>query len=72
VPPHDPCDGKLCRQKIYMENSILIIGGGISGIQSSLDLANAGYHVYLVEKAPSIGGLMAMLDKTYPTMDCSI
>ena len=55
-----------------MENSILVIGGGIAGIQASLDLANAGYHVYLVEKAPSIGGLMAMLDKTYPTMDCSI
>lgn len=55
-----------------MENSILVIGGGIAGIQASLDLANAGYHVYLVEKAPSIGGIMAALDKTYPTMDCSI
>jgi heterodisulfide reductase subunit A len=50
----------------------LVIGGGIAGIQASLDLADAGYEVYLVEKEPSIGGLMARLDKTYPTMDCSI
>lgn len=50
----------------------LVIGGGIAGIQSALDLADAGHQVYLVEKEPSIGGLMAALDKTYPTMDCSI
>ena len=50
----------------------LIIGGGIAGIQASLDLADAGYKVYLVEKEPSIGGVMARLDKTFPTMDCSI
>jgi len=50
----------------------LVIGGGIAGIQASLDLADAGYTVYLVEKSPSIGGMMARLDKTYPTMDCSI
>jgi len=50
----------------------LVIGGGIAGIQASLDLADAGYKVYLVEKEPSIGGIMAKLDKTYPTMDCSI
>lgn len=51
---------------------VLIIGGGIAGIQASLDLANSGYHVTLVEKSPSIGGIMAKLDKTFPTMDCSI
>jgi len=51
---------------------VLVIGGGVSGIQSALDLADAGYQVHLVEKEPSIGGLMAALDKTYPTMDCSI
>jgi heterodisulfide reductase subunit A len=50
----------------------LVIGGGIAGIQTALDLADAGHQVYLVEKAPSIGGKMAQLDKTFPTMDCSI
>jgi heterodisulfide reductase subunit A len=50
----------------------LIVGGGVAGIQASLDLADAGYKVYLVEKEPSIGGIMAQIDKTYPTMDCSI
>jgi heterodisulfide reductase subunit A len=50
----------------------LVIGGGVAGIQSALDLADAGHEVYLVEKEPSIGGIMAALDKTYPTMDCSI
>ena len=49
----------------------LVVGGGIAGIQSSLDLANAGYQVYLVEQSPSIGGRMAQLDKTFPTLDCS-
>ncbi len=52
--------------------SVLVIGGGVSGIQSALDLADAGYDVTLVEKEASIGGIMATLDKTYPTMDCSI
>ncbi len=50
----------------------LVIGGGVAGIQAALDLADNGYHVYLVEKKASIGGIMAQLDKTYPTMDCSI
>ena len=51
---------------------VMVVGGGISGIQASLDLANAGFKVYLVEKAPSIGGHMAQLDKTFPTNDCSM
>ncbi|UCG70072.1 MAG: CoB--CoM heterodisulfide reductase iron-sulfur subunit A family protein, partial [Thermoplasmata archaeon] len=51
---------------------VLVLGGGIAGIQSSLDLANKGIKVYLVEKEPSIGGIMALLDKTFPTNDCSI
>lgn len=51
---------------------VMIVGGGISGIQASLDLATAGFKVYLVEKAPSIGGHMAQLDKTFPTNDCSM
>ncbi len=50
----------------------LVIGGGVAGIQAALDLADTGYHVYLVEREPSIGGRMAQLDKTFPTMDCSI
>ena len=50
----------------------LVIGGGVAGIQASLDLADTGYQVYLVEKEPSIGGMMARIDKTFPTMDCSI
>jgi len=51
---------------------VMIVGGGVSGIQASLDLATAGFKVYLVEKAPSIGGHMAQLDKTFPTNDCSM
>ena len=50
---------------------VMVVGGGISGIEAALDIANAGFKVYLVEKAPSIGGHMAQLDKTYPTNDCS-
>jgi heterodisulfide reductase subunit A len=50
----------------------LVIGGGISGIQAALDLANARVPVTLVEQSPSLGGRMAQLDKTFPTMDCSI
>ncbi len=51
---------------------VMVVGGGVSGIQASLDLAAAGFKVYLVEKAPSIGGHMAQLDKTFPTNDCSM
>jgi len=52
--------------------SALVVGGGIAGIQAALDLANARIPVTLVEKSPSLGGRMAQLDKTFPTMDCSI
>ncbi len=51
---------------------VLIVGGGISGIQAALDLSSSGFKVYLVEKSPSIGGHMAQLDKTFPTNDCSM
>ena len=51
---------------------VLVVGGGVSGIQASLDLATAGFKVYLIEKGPSIGGHMAQLDKTFPTNDCSM
>lgn len=52
--------------------SVLVVGGGVAGMQASLDLADRGFQVYLVEKTPSIGGRMSQLDKTFPTMDCSI
>nr|MDO8044199.1 FAD-dependent oxidoreductase [Candidatus Baldrarchaeota archaeon] len=51
---------------------ILVVGGGVAGITASLELAEKGFKVYLVEKEPSIGGRMAQLDKTFPTLDCSI
>ena len=51
---------------------VLVVGGGVSGIQASLDLATAGFRVYLVEQGPAIGGHMAQLDKTFPTNDCSM
>ena len=52
--------------------SVMVLGGGIAGMQAALDLADSGYYVYLVEKSPSIGGVMAQLDKTFPTNDCSM
>ena len=52
--------------------SVMVIGGGIAGMQAALDLADSGYNVYLVEKGPAIGGAMAQLDKTFPTNDCSM
>lgn len=59
-------------KKTSVKKNCLIIGGGISGIQAALDLADEGFDVHLVEKSPSIGGHMAQLDKTFPTMDCSM
>jgi heterodisulfide reductase subunit A-like polyferredoxin len=52
--------------------AVMVVGGGIAGIQSALDLANSGYYVYLVEKSSAIGGLMSQLDKTFPTNDCAM
>jgi len=52
--------------------SVMVVGGGIAGMQAALDLANSGYYVYLVERSSSIGGIMAQLDKTFPTNDCSM
>ncbi len=69
---------KEFRELLYKNLSIrnvgdvMVVGGGISGIQASLDLATSGFKVYLVEKSPAIGGRMAQLDKTFPTNDCSI
>ena len=58
--------------EVPINRTALIIGGGVAGIQAALDLADTGYKVFLVEKQPSIGGMMARIDKTFPTMDCSI
>lgn len=52
--------------------SVLVVGGGIGGIQVSLDLAESGFKVYVVDNSPSVGGVMARLDKTFPTNDCAM
>jgi heterodisulfide reductase subunit A len=52
--------------------AVMVVGGGIAGMQAALDAADSGYYVYLVERTPSIGGLMAQLDKTFPTNDCAM
>ena len=62
----------LYPETLPLTQRILIIGAGVAGIQAALDMADNGYEVVLVEKNPSIGGIMAQLDKTFPTMDCSI
>jgi heterodisulfide reductase subunit A len=55
-----------------VRGSVLVVGGGIAGMQSALDLADSGYYVYLLEQSPAIGGVMAQLDKTFPTNDCAM
>ena len=62
-------ENKMAQNKI---GSVMVVGGGIAGMQAALDLANSGFYVYLVEKSPSIGGVMSQLDKTFPTNDCSM
>lgn len=52
--------------------SVIVVGGGITGMQTALDLADSGYYVYLIERSPSIGGIMSQLDKTFPTNDCAM
>jgi heterodisulfide reductase subunit A len=59
-------------EQVSVTNAALIIGGGVAGIQAALDLADAGHQVTLVERKPSIGGIMAQLDKVYPDIECSI
>jgi len=61
--------GKATHQR---EGAVMILGGGIAGIQAALDLTELGFYVYLVEKAPAVGGVMAQLDKTFPTNDCAL
>jgi heterodisulfide reductase subunit A len=67
--------GRLVAQdeKVFpVTDAALVIGGGVAGIQAALELADGGHQVYLIERGPSIGGIMSSLDKTFPTMDCSI
>jgi heterodisulfide reductase subunit A-like polyferredoxin len=64
-------DGTIDREKQTI-GAVMVLGGGIAGMQSALDLANSGYYVYLVEKSSAIGGLMSQLDKTFPTNDCAM
>ncbi len=62
----------MVREQGAKSGAVVVIGGGVTGIQSALDLASMGFYVYLVEKTASIGGAMARLDKTFPTNDCSL
>jgi len=55
-----------------VQGSVMVVGGGIAGMQASLDLADSGFFVHLVEKTPAIGGVMSQLDKTFPTNDCAM
>ena len=59
-------------KKSNTSGSVLVVGAGIAGMQASLDLANSDYKVYLVDKSPTIGGMMSRLDKTFPTNDCAM
>ena len=65
-------NGKTAPAQKKKIGAVMVVGGGISGIQASLDLAELGYRVYLVESSPAIGGEMAKLDKTFPTNDCAL
>ncbi|OGR03458.1 MAG: heterodisulfide reductase [Deltaproteobacteria bacterium RIFOXYD12_FULL_50_9] len=60
------------KAKDKQSGAILVVGGGVAGVQAALDLTDLGYHCYLVEKSAAIGGAMAQLDKTFPTNDCSL
>ena len=59
-------------QDSKLSGSVLILGGGIAGMQAALDLADSGYYVHLLEKSSAIGGVMSELDKTFPTNDCAM
>ena len=63
---------KLKLESARMVGSVMVVGAGIAGMQAALDLADAGYFVRLVDRSPCIGGLMAQLDKTFPTNDCAM
>jgi heterodisulfide reductase subunit A2 len=60
---------KMAQKQI---GSVMVVGGGIAGMQAALDLANSGFYVHVVEKSPAVGGVMSQLDKTFPTNDCAM
>jgi heterodisulfide reductase subunit A len=62
----------LAEDKRDIQGSVMVVGGGIAGMQAALDAAVSGFYVYMIEKTPAIGGAMAQLDKTFPTNDCSM
>ena len=57
---------------IETKGSVVVVGGGIAGMQAAIDLANSGFYVNLIDRSPTVGGLMAQLDKTFPTNDCTM
>ena len=63
---------KILVKEVDITKKALVIGGGVAGLSASIDLADEGFEVFIVEKSPTIGGKMAMLDRTFPTDDCSI
>jgi heterodisulfide reductase subunit A len=66
-------ESKMKVEKIKnVQGSVMVVGGGIAGMQAALDMANSGFYVHMLEKSPGIGGVMAQLDKTFPTNDCSM
>jgi heterodisulfide reductase subunit A-like polyferredoxin len=69
---HQKENSAVTRRKKDLVGSVMVLGSGIAGMQSALDLANSGYYVYLVERSSAIGGLMSQLDKTFPTNDCAM
>jgi excisionase family DNA binding protein len=71
-PSTQPSNQKEDPMEKHSIGAVMVVGGGIAGIQATLDLADSGYYVYLVEKSPGIGGVMAKLDKTFPTNDCAM
>ena len=64
--------GTNLAQQANKIGAVTVVGGGIAGIQCALDIANSGFKVYLVEEQPNVGGVMAQLDKTFPTNDCAL
>jgi heterodisulfide reductase subunit A len=63
---------KIKGARTQVTGAVMVVGGGIAGMQAALDIANSGFYVYLVERSPAIGGKMAQLDKTFPTNDCAM
>ena len=70
--PKDDVQTSQSQETSPLTGAVMVVGGGIAGMQSALDLANSGYYVYLLERSSAIGGLMSQLDKTFPTNDCAM